>query len=261
VTLGIAFVIFWSAVILIAAAVALSAAVRWLQGWLNAPEEPPLPPPNCVGAECVVWQFADRFVDAVPKAEVPEWKRHRYTEINDGKLALTQQLAEAMLLAALADLWQRGCLQLRVQPKSPDPFDPHSLDYEVWVKLSDATPLTPLGRSLRVGFRQATRPVWLLREARDEAALEDLVEFALREVRRCLGWRQASRSSAENLVRYIAHFGRQHRADENAVGAVKDAISALRSRDPHLAQALQNALGYTLLALRRLEPDRDEWGL
>jgi hypothetical protein len=260
VTLGIFFVVFWLLVVTGAILLAATYGMRWLRAWLSTPEEPPLPSPDCLGAECVVWQFADQFVETVPKNQVPEWKRHRYTELTDGKLALTQPLAEAMLLAAIAELWQQGLLQFRLAPKTPDPFDPHSLDYEVLVRLSESVPLTPLGRSFRIGYQQATKPVWLLRDAREEAVLEDLVEFSLREVRRCLGWRRARRSSAENLVRYVAEFAQTHPATETDLARLKETLNALQTHDPQLAQALKNALGYTLLALQRLEPSRDEWG-
>ncbi len=259
--LGIVFVIFWLLVVVGVIALALTYGTRWLLTWLSTPEEAPLPPPDRLGAECIVWQFADQFVETVPKNQVPEWKRHRYTELKDGRLTLTQPLAEAMLMAAIAELWQQGLMQLRVAHKAPDPFDPHSLDYEVLVTLSDGVPLTPLGRSFRVGFQQAIKPVWLLRNARQEAVLEDLVEFALREVRRSLGWRRARRSSAENLVRYVAEFAQTYPATETDLARLKETMNAFQSHDPQLAQALRGALGYTLLALQRLEPSRDEWGL
>jgi len=261
VPLGIVLVIFWLLVTVGAIVLAATYGMRWLQAWLSAPEEAPLPPPDRLGAECVVWQFADQFVETVPKNQVPEWKRHRYTELKDGKLALTQPLAEAMLLAAMAELWQQGLLQFRLAPKTPDPFDPHSLDYEVLITLSDDVPLTPLGRSFRLGFRQAIKPVWLLRDARQEAVLEDFVEFALREVRRYLGWRRARRSSAENLIRYVADFAQSHPATETDLARLKGTLQALDSHDPQLSQALKDALRYTLLALQRLEPSHDEWGL
>ena len=126
--MGIVLVIFWLLVTVGAIVLAATYGMRWLQAWLSAPEEAPLPPPDRLGAECVVWQFADQFVETVPKNQVPEWKRHRYTELKDGKLALTQPLAETMLLAAMAELWRQGLLQFRLAPKTPDPFDPHSLD-------------------------------------------------------------------------------------------------------------------------------------
>ncbi|MFA0779879.1 MAG: hypothetical protein RJAPGHWK_001386 [Candidatus Fervidibacter sp.] len=259
--LGIVLVIFWLLVTVGAIVLAATYGMRWLQAWLSAPEEAPLPPPDRLGAECVVWQFADQFVETVPKNQVPEWKRHRYTELKDGKLALTQPLAETMLLAAMAELWRQGLLQFRLAPKTPDPFDPHSLDYEVLITLSDDVPLTPLGRSFRLGFQQAIKPVWLLRDARQEAVLEDFVEFALREVRRCLGWRRARRSSAENLVLYVAEFAQAHPATETDLVRLKETLAALHCHEPQLSQALKDALRYTLLALQRLEPSRDEWGL
>jgi hypothetical protein len=96
--------------------------------------------PDCLGAECVVWQFADQFVETVPKNQVPEWKRHRYTELTDGKLALTQPLAEAMLLAAIAELWQQGLLQFRLAPKRPTPLTPTALTTKFWCASAKACP-------------------------------------------------------------------------------------------------------------------------
>lgn len=257
---GIVLVVLW----LLVAATALTTAVvlgyRWLQRWLNAPDEPPLPPPDRLGAECVVLKFADQFVDAVPKSEVPEWQRQRYTEVADGRLVLTQPLAEAMLLAALVELWQQGMLQFRVASKNPDPFDPNSLDYEVLVSMGQMLPLTLLGRSFTIGFREATKPIWLLREKRSEAVLEDMVEFALREVRRCLGWRKAKRNSAENLVAYVREFAQAANIPPDAVETVKGAIKALQQQDAVLADAVKNTISYTMTALRRLEPDRDDLG-
>ncbi len=199
-------------------------------------------------------------MDTVPKSKVPEWQRYRYTEIADGKLVLTQQLAEAMVLAALAEFWRQGMMGFRIAPKNPDPFDPNSLDYEVLVSMGKLLPLTLMGRSLTVGFRQATKPIWLLREKRSEAVLEDLVEFALREVRRCLGWRKAKRNSAENLVKYVQEFTQTSNIPSDAVETVKGAIKALQQQDAALAEAVKKTIGYTMTALRRLEPDRDEWG-
>jgi len=87
------------------------------------------------------------------------------------------------------------------------------------------------------------------------------VEFALREVRRSLGWRKAKRNSAENLVRYVKEFLATTQPPSGAVANVKGALEALRAHDEALAEALQATIRYTLLALRRLEPDRDELGL
>ncbi len=258
---GVILVVFW----LVVAALGLTALIvfgfRQLSRWLSEPDEPVLPPPDKLGAECVVLKFAEEFVETVPKSEVPEWRRHRYTEVGEGKLALTDHLAEMMLFAALAELWQQGLVSFRVIPKEPDPFDPHSLDKEVLVCVGQMLPLTPLGRSFSVGFKAATKPVWLLREKRNEAALEDMVEFSLREVRRCLGWRKAKRNSAENLVRYVQDCSVNLSISREAADAVKGAIDAFRSQNEEMADAVRATIGYTLMALRRLEPDRDELGL
>lgn len=258
---GIALVVFWLLVVTLGIAAVLVVGYRSLVWWLNAPDEPVVPLPNQSGAECVVLHFAEQFLDTVPKSEIPEWRRYRYTEVAEGKLVLTDELAEMMLLASLAELWQQGLLSFRVVAKDPDPFDPHSLDKEVLVSMGQMLPLTPLGRCFTVGYRIATRPVWLLREKRNEAVLEDLVEFALREVRRSLGWRKAKRNSAENLVRYVKEFLATTQPPSGAVANVKGALEALRAHDEALAEALQATIRYTLLALRRLEPDRDELGL
>jgi hypothetical protein len=107
----------------------------------------------------------------------------------------------------------------------------------------------------------ATKPVWLLREGRNEAALEDMVEFALREVRRCLGWRKAKRNSAENLIRYVSEFTEGQSIPPEAIDSVKEAITAFQSQNAELAETVRATISYTLMALRRLEPDRDELGL
>jgi hypothetical protein len=259
--LGVALVVFW----LIVAALGITALMVWgvrqLNKWLNTPDEPTLPPPEKLGAESVVLKFAEEFVETVPKNEVPEWRRYRYTEVSDGKLVLTEQLAETMLFAALAELWRQGMLSFRVVPKEPDPFDPVSLDKEVLVSMRQMLPLTPLGRSFSLGFKAATKSVWLIRDKRDEAVLEDMVEFALREVRRCLGWRKAKRNNAENLIRYVRDCSEGRSISRETVEAVKDAIDAFRSQNAELADAVRATINYTLMALRRLEPDRDELGL
>ncbi len=258
--LGIVLVIFWLLVAALGIATLLVVGYRYFHQWLNAPDEPALPLPDRIGAECVVLRFAEQFVDAVAKSEVPEWRRHRYEEVGDGKLALIEDLAEAMLLAALVELRQQGMLNFRVVPKDPDPFDPQSLDKEVLVSMGQMLPLTPLGRSFMVGFRAATRPIWLLREQRTEAVLEDLIEFALREVRRCLGWRKATRSSAENLLRYVREFSANAIIPEDALLQVKNTLAAFQEQEKELADALKAALKYILYALRRMEPDRNELG-
>jgi hypothetical protein len=166
-----------------------------------------------------------------------------------------------MIFAALAELCQQGIVSFRIVPKDPDPFDPQSLDKETWVNMGQMLPLTPLGRSFTVGFKMATKPVWLLRESRNEAALEDMVEFALREVRRCLGWRKAKRNSAENLIRYVSEFTEGQSIPPEAIDSVKEAITAFQSQNAELAETVRATISYTLMALRRLEPDRDELGL
>lgn len=258
---GLFLVIFW----LIVVSVTLFLIGRWgwrqFQRWLNEPEEPLPPPPEMTGAECIVLQFPEAFMEAVPKAEVPEWRRNRYTEVHGGKLIFTQKLAEAMILAALVELWHKGLLQFRVAPKDPDPFDPLSLNFEVFVRRPQPLPLTPLGRCLEVGFRQATRPLWFFRPARSEAVLEDLIEFALREVRRCLGWRKARRDGAENLILYVREFLAMKPPSPEKVTAVKKTLASLRDHDERLEEALKATVTYTLTALRRLEPDRDEFFL
>jgi len=258
---GVILVVFWLIVTALGVTVLMVYGFRQFSRWLNAPDEPTLPPPNKLGAECVVLRFAEEFVETVPKNEVPEWRRHRYTEVSDGKLVLTEQLAEAMLFAALAELWRQGMVNFRVVPKEPDPFDPYSLDKEVLVSMGQMLPLTPLGRSFALGFKAATKPVWFLREQRNEAVLEDMVEFALREVRRCLGWRKAKRNNAENLVRYVQDCSEGQTISRESVDAVKSAIDSLRSQSAELAEAVKATISYTLMALRRLEPDRDELGL
>jgi len=257
---GVILVAFWLVVAALGVTALMVYGFRKLSRWLNEPDEPILPPPNKLGAECVVLRFADQFVEAVPKSEVPEWRRFRYTEVGEGRLVSTEQLAEAMLFAALAELWRQGLVGFRVSPKEPDPFDPYSLDKEVWVSMGQMLPLTPLGRSFAIGFKAATRPVWLLREKRNEAALEDMVEFALREIKRALGWRRARRNSAENLVRYVRDCSSGQTIPQEAVEEVKGAIEAFRSQSSELADAVKATIGYTLMALRRLEPDRDELG-
>ncbi len=257
---GIVLVVFWLLVASLGIAALLVVGYRHFQRWLLAPDEPTLPPPERIGAECVVLKFAEHFVETVPKAEVPEWRRSRYTEVSEGKLALTDRIAEMMLLAALAELWSQGMLNFRVVPKEPDPFDPHSLDKEVLVTMGRMLPLTPLGRAFTVGFRAATRPLWLLREKRTEAVLEDMVEFALREIKRCLGWRKATRNSAENLLRYVREFSANISVPEEAVAQLQQTLAELQKHGDGLADALKATISYTLAALRRLEPDRDELG-
>jgi hypothetical protein len=259
--LGIVLVVFWLLVISLGITALIVVGYRQLNRWLNAPDEPVLPPPNQLGAECVVLKFAEQFVETFPKSEIPEWRRHRYTEVAEGKLALTDQLAEMVIFAALAELWQQGIVSFRIVPKDPDPFDPNSLDKETWVNIGHVLPLTPLGRSFTVGFKMATKPVWLLRESRNEAALEDMVEFALREVRRCLGWRKAKRNNAENLIRYVSEFTEGQSIPPEAIDSVKEAITAFQSQNAELAETVRATISYTLMALRRLEPDRDELGL
>lgn len=259
--LGIVLVVFWLLVISLGLVLLIVFGHRQLNRWLNSPDDPVLPPPNQLGAECIVLKFADQFVETFPKSEIPEWRRHRYTEVSKGKLALTDQLAEMMLFASLAELWYRGFISFRIVPKDPDFFDPQSLDKETWVKMGGTLPLTPLGRSFTVGFKLATRPVWLLREKRDEAVLEDMVEFALREMRRHLGWRKAKRNNAENLIRYVSEFVEGRPTPSDAVESVKNAIAAFQSQNTELAETVKATISYTLSTLRRLEPDRDELGL
>ena len=258
---GVILVVFWLIVVALGITALLVWGVRQFNKWLNAPDEPTLPSPEKLGAESVVLKFAEEFVETVPKNEVPEWRRFRYTEVSDGRLVLTEQLAETMLFAALAELWKQGTLSFRVVPKEPDPFDAASLDKEVLVSMGQMLPLTPLGRSFTFGFKAATKPIWLLREKRNEAVLEDMVEFALREVRRCLGWRKAKRNSAENLIRYVRDCSEGQSISPETVETVKDAINAFRSQNAELADAVKATISYTLMALRRLEPDRDELGL
>ncbi|MCS7265764.1 MAG: hypothetical protein NZ805_13130 [Armatimonadetes bacterium] len=258
---GVVLVVFWLIVAGLGITALIVFGVRQLNRWLNTPDEPSFPLPDKLGAECVVLKFAHEFIETVPKKDVPEWRRHKYIEIVDDKLVLKEHLAEIMIFAALAELWQQGLLNFRVAPKEPDPFDPHSLDKEVFVSMGQMLPLTPLGRSFAIGFKAATRPVWLLREKRNEAVLEDMIEFALREVRRCLGWRKAKRNSAENLVRYVQDCFASQTISSETVETVKKAIDAFRSQSAELAEAVKATIGYTLMALRRLEPDRDELGL
>lgn len=259
--LGVILVIFWLVVAALGVVVLMVYGFRHFSQWLNEPDEPTLPPPNKLGAECVVLRFAEEFVETVPKDKVPEWRRRRYTEVGDGNLVLTEQLAEMMLFAALAELWKQGLLSFRVVQKEPDPFDPYSLDKEVLVSMGQMLPLTPLGRSFLFGFRAATKPVWLLREKRNEAVLEDMIEFALRDVKRYLGWRKARRDNAENLVNYVRDCSEGQTIHHEAVEAVKVAINAFCSQSAELADAVKATISYTLMALRRLEPDRDELGL
>lgn len=259
--LGILLVVFWLLVAGLGATALIVVAHKFLNQWLNSTDEPVLPPPNQLGAECVVLKFAGQFVETVPKSEVPEWRRHRYIEVGRNELVLMEKLAEEMLFAALAELWHKGMVSFRVAPKEPDPFDPYSLDKETWVGMGQGLPLTPLGRSFSIGFKAATKPVWLLREKRNEAVLEDMIEFALREVKRRLGWRKAKRNNAENLIRYVQECMAGQQIPSDAVSEVKNAIAALRAHDTELAETIKATINYTLAALRRLEPDRDELGL
>lgn len=255
---GIVLVILWLFIAAMVLAVVIALSYRWLRRWLSEPDEPSLPPPEAVGAESVVLHYAEQFVDTVQKSEIPEWKRHRYTEVTEGKLVPTQQLAEAVLVVALVDLWHQGFLNFRIVPKAPDPFDTQSLDREVLVVMGKMLPMTPLGRIFAVGFRDATKPIWLLREARKEAPLEDMIEFALREIRRQLGWRKAKRNSSENLIVYVREVSQTQTVSSDEVAEVKSAITALQEQDASLAEAVKTTVAYTLTALRRLEPDRDE---
>lgn len=259
--LGIIFVVFWLMVATLIFTAIVIYGFRYFNRWLNTPDEPTLPQPEKFGAECVVLKFAEEFIETITKSDVPEWKRRKYTEIGEGKLVSTEQLAEMMLFASLAELWQQGVLNFRVVSKEPDPFDPHSLDKEVLVSMGKMLPLTPLGRSFALGFNAATKPIWLLREKRSEAILEDMIEFALREVRRCLGWRKAKRNNAENLVKYVHDYFSSQSISTEAIKAVKRAIDAFRSQNPELADAVKATINYTLISLRRLEPDRDDLGL
>lgn len=259
--LGILLVVFWLLIAGLGVTALIVIAYKHLNQWLNSIDEPVLPPPNQLGAECVVLKFAQRFVETVPKSEVPEWRRHRYIEVGENELVLMERLAEEMLFAALAELWHKGMVSFRVAPKEPDPFDPYSLDKETWVSMGQGLPLTPLGRSFSIGFEAATKPVWLLREKRNEAVLEDMIEFALREVRRRLGWRKAKRNNAENLISYVQECMAGQPIHSDTVSEVKNAIAALKAYDAELAETIKATISYTLAALRRLEPDRDELGL
>ncbi len=258
---GVILVVFWLVLIALGLTVLMVYGLRQFNRWLNAPDEPTLPPPEKWGAECVVLRFAEEFVETLPKGEVPEWQRHKYTEVGDGKLVLNEQLAETMLLSALAEFWQQGLVSFRIEPKEPDPFDPNSLDKVIWVRMVQTLPLTPLGRSFNVGFKSAIKPIWILREKRNEAALEDMIEFALREIRRCLGWRRAKRNNAENLVRYVQDCSSVQNIPREAVEATKSTIDSFHSQSSELANAVKATIGYTLMALRRLEPDQDGLGL
>jgi hypothetical protein len=46
-----------------------------------------------------------------------------------------------------------------------------------------------------------------------------------------------------------------------AIDSVKGAITAFQSQNAELAETVRATISYTLMALRRLEPDRDELGL
>ncbi len=246
--------------IVIGAAVALlftgiRTAARALKKWLESPDEVYLPPASEIGLDCAILRFPSDFVPTVAASEVPLWQRYRYQEVGDQLLALNDELAIMMMMVSLLDLWQSGKVEISVTP--PQKEDDGDGEAEIWMKQTGELPLSPLGRCWAASFKMATQPLWVFRKERSSAPLEDVVEFALREAKRSLGWKRARRSHSENLVLYVQEFVAKRNVPVTERDRARQLLNTVKTQHPDLYQNLEKGLRSALEAIKRIEPDRD----
>ncbi|MCS7223401.1 MAG: hypothetical protein NZ959_02405 [Armatimonadetes bacterium] len=225
--------------------------------WLDSPDDLIVPPASEIGPDCVVLRFADEFVPTVPASEVPPWQRFRYHDIRNDLLVPNDELAMAILKVSLLDLVQAGKIEITVKESSETGDPLKGSDKELWLRQAGDLPLTPLGRCWSLSFKMTTRSLWLFRPERSSVPLDDLVEFAIREAKRSLGWRKAKRSASENLILYVQEFLAKRNVPESERERVKRLLSSFKEEKPELEEALSRGIKNALDSLKRIEPDRD----
>lgn len=271
--------------VVVAFIVVVRAFINAAEGWWSKPPEPmlQLPLPSVTGPECIVLAFADMFVEATESPS--EHLKTQFTQVpSSGMHVHNRRLVEEMLFASFVWLFREGAIEWSLRKRNIDPFSPFPLrDWELHMRPIRAFPRTPFGRNFEVGFRRALK-AWLIHKPGDDtASVEEVIEFALREMRRLMGRTRLSGDAYKDLIQYVQRFLAEQglyemREEVGFLGKrtlsfkpIKERFEELRPQaeqlkmqlmefvrdEPVLAEQLRTSISEGMAAIRQLEPDRD----
>lgn len=205
---GSIFLIVWMIVGVATFVVVIQYIRRHVCGWWGMPAGPmtELPPPSKIGTGCLIYLFADLFCSV--KDSVPEPIENRYISVpSTSKFIGHRELVEEVLVSVLGRLVADGRISFRTAGRGADPFTGLNLhDWELFVNRHEAFGLTPLGRSLEIGWMDSVNN-WFHRRSGDRApALTNVIDGTVRAMRQELGRTRCSGDACRDIVAYIQHF-------------------------------------------------------
>lgn len=259
--------------------------IQVIEEWWSKPIEPAfqLPLPSVNGPECLVLAFADMFVETVKSP--PEHLEANFTKVPSSNTHVSnKRVVEEMLFSVFAWLSLEGVVEWKLCKRQVDPLSPFPpRDWELHMRPIRAFPRTPFARNFEVGFRRALKAWFIHKPGDDSASVEEVIEFALREIRKLMGRAALTGDVYRDLVRYVQRFLATQGLYEMREGVgflgrrfisfepIRERVEELRQHaeqfkvqleqfvrdEPALADQLRVSISEGLSAIRQLEPDRD----
>jgi hypothetical protein len=282
---GVVLVIICLVAVIVAFYVVIRSLMQAFNEWWSKPVEPALqlPLPSVTGPECLVLAFADMFIE--PVQSPPEHLKAYFSLVpSSGVHVPNKQLVEEMFFASFVWLSCEGAIEWSVRKRNVDPFSPFPpRDWELHMRPVRAFPRTPFARNLEVGFRRALK-AWFIHKPGDQTApVEEVIEFALREIRRLTGWTKLTGDAYRDFIQYVQHFlaerGLYEVSEEKGLFGrrrimfkpIKERIDELRAQaeqlkaqlmqfvdqEPILTKQLRTSISEGLAAIKQIEPDRN----
>jgi len=188
-------------VLVVGAVLIFRTGYRWVSGFMNgtlaaaAQEEQPvvrIDPSGPVGPDGLVVLFADRFVDRARSTRMISPRQRCYAPLTEEELD-PLHWAYVILYASLADLYERGCIDLRVVDRSATLMPPYpQKSWELELCQIGPMPESPISDVLAVAFGVMRRKARDQEEERHWSTLDALVEHSLKTIRQELTfWQRA----------------------------------------------------------------------
>lgn len=151
---------------------------------VEEPEEP-VEPIGPVGPDGLVVLFGDRFADRAPAGKMISPRMRAYAPLTEEELD-PQHWAQQIIYATLVDLYEHGCIEMRVRdrPATLMPPYPHK-NWELQLCQIGPMPESPISDALAVAFGLLRKRARAAGEAdeRHWVTLDALLEQALKTIR------------------------------------------------------------------------------
>jgi hypothetical protein len=261
----------------------LRRALDRAEEWSNAVPEPRLSRnagEDLVGPEGLVYLYSHQFVKPPPRRPMGSTPRDRAYACQAGDQELCpEDFAKQLLYAVLCELYEQGCLEVKMTPRSPTFMPPYpQKQWELQVRQCGPFPASSLAESLSVGFDLARRNRLRSKKGQEELAPEEdffafdeVLERALRAIRQEMTFWQRG-TVCSDLRRYVEDAliaqGYLHQPErETWLDKVRTVRPTLNEAAIAALSDEAEALAARLQAFRRhhgseyaIEPSQDEQG-